>query len=642
MNKLAKIYQLALAKLHTHKACSLAVVMFISGLFGILIISSMVANGLLNNIESLHKNSLNDQHIVSVIKAPSDTFEMQRIMRDPALIADAKQRYQSLVERKISEAKKLGIEYNQASDQPPYTQSSDGIETLLINDQNHITQQILNEKYADELLIDEEELTELAKRYNAAKIYSEELYKIKNNSALISMPNGHENFYSAADIDNINQEHAGQPINGDDLIIAPPEITSQLTLPSSANWQPDSKSLPIILPQNSIEQLLNLEPLPTSASTQQISERLNIIRQNLANIQFSMCYRNDISLAQIKQAITQQKEITANQNNPNYQKPSLLYSLPNDTSCQNAVIASDTRTAAQKLADNNQKQFNQMFGKDTEPISQLIHFKVVGISPSSSDAYNFAKNQLYNDIINQTLQTTRVRGQIIPSELYNQLPNKNEYASIFTEKSINPILSNDNKRYYLTFSSANDANNFINQQGCTTKNNGSCEPAGNPYQINIISTDSALARLKSMAEQWFVYIILGAVILATVITWAAFRRIIINSRPETATLQVIGFRRAEIGLVYVLYALILIIIVAFCANLIGLIGANIISAQFAKSLAIQLQYNLGLINFTETMNLIGVNKIQLIIIFITCVASIFMGFIVPLIYNLRRKPSEDL
>ena len=94
--------------------------------------------------------------------------------------------------------------------------------------------------------------------------------------------------------------------------------------------------------------LLKLEKLPASASAEAKFERLKNIRDNITNLSFKMCYRNSASLELIQQTLQQNKEIAANQNNKDYKKPSLLYGLPNPTTCENTPVISDKRTIEEK------------------------------------------------------------------------------------------------------------------------------------------------------------------------------------------------------------------------------------------------------------------------------------------------------
>ena len=254
-------------------------------------------------------------------------------------------------------------------------------------------------------------------------------------------------------------------------------------LPDNAGWKPDGLSLPIILPQNVIERLLKLEKLPASASAEAKFERLKNIRDNITNLSFKMCYRNSVSLELIQQVLQQNKEITANQNNKDYKKPSLLYGLPNPTTCENAPVISDKRTAEEKKQAANQKLFDTRFGKETTAVSKLLLLKWLACLLAISEVLNPEQKQqrekarTTNDMISGVLRTEGV-GQVIPRSLYDKLPNKADYADLFTYEPLYIMGNEDNKHRFVEFANASDAQKFIDEQGCTVQYDNSCKPIG--------------------------------------------------------------------------------------------------------------------------------------------------------------------
>lgn len=393
MIKLTDAALLAYTKLRTRTIRTFITVLLTSILFGILVAASLAANGLLSGINAFRKDGLTSRYIVSVHNAPTDGDESYETTRDPKIIAEAKKRYEAIVTQKTAEAKRLGLEYSHVNDQPPYSQSPDGITQLSITDPNDITRKLLKEKYSSTPAFDEAKLSKLATQYGAIKTFTEESYHIKKGSVLSPLTDGKESFYDTSDEAEVNARYVTPPVNSSSMSITPHEITEGIILPDSAGWKPDGSSLPIILPQNVIEQLLKLERLPASASAKDKFERLKIIRDNITNLSFKMCYRNSASQELIQQTLQQNKEIAANQNNKDYQKPKLLYKLPDPTMCENAYISSDNRTAEEKKLAANQKIFDAKFGKETDAISKFITFKVVGMSPGSNEVLNPEQRQ---------------------------------------------------------------------------------------------------------------------------------------------------------------------------------------------------------------------------------------------------------
>lgn len=639
---------LAYTKLRAHKLRTLITVLLASILFGILITASLTINGLFWGIEVFRKEGLTSRYIVSVFNAPPDSDEFYRTLRDPKLIAEAKKRYKLLVEQKIAEAKRLGIEYSHINDQAPYERSPEGEERLVFNDQSGIVGQLLKEKYGATPAFDDEKLSHLAKQYGAMKTFTEEHYNIKRGAVLIPLVDGKEVFYDDSDRAEASTKYITPPINSSSLPLAPHETTAGVILPNNAGWKPDGSSLPIILPQNVIEQLLNLEKLPASASAEAKFERLKTIRNNIAKLSFKMCYRNSASQALIKQTLQQKKEIATNKNNKDYQKPTRIYEMPDPTACANAFVVSDTRTIQQKQQDTKQEAFDAKFGKETTAISKFITFKVVGMSPGSSEVLNpkqereREKARTASDILAEILRADGV-GQAIPRSLYNQLQNKADYADLLTYEPLHLMGNEDNKRRFVEFTNASDAQKFIDEQSCTIQYDNSCTPLGHPYQATLaFSNSAALDDAQNIIQQWSIYIMAGVMALAALIMWITIGRTIVDGRHETAVFRAIGFKRIDIALIYMLYATILSVLTAGLAGVIGFLGAHVLNSQFAPQLTAQAQYGFGAISSNNTVSLIGVNTEQLGTILLACVVTGLFSAVPPLVRNVRRSPIQDM
>lgn len=648
MIKLTDATLLAFTKLRARKLRTGVTVILAGLLFGVLITASLMVNGLFSSINAFRQEGLTSRYIVSVFNAPVDVNELYKTMRDPQLIAKAKQRYEDIVKRKTAEAKRLGIEYSHINDQPPYSQDSDGVVRLSINDPNGITQQLLKERYSKELAFDDSKLEKLARQYGAIDTFAEEYYAVKKGSTLVPLVNGKEAFYDSSNEVEVNVKYTVPPVNSTQLTVAPDQITKMLTLPNTAGWKPDDASLPIILPQNSVEQLLHLEKLPNNASTSQKLERLKVVRKRVNDLRFTMCYRNDVSLAQIQQALQQKKEIVANKDKKDYQKPKLIYDLPDPSACQNALIGSDERTQDEKSYDEKQKQFDETFGKVTTPISKMVTFKVVGVSPGSSEILNPEQEQqrekarTASDIVSDMLRAEGI-GQAVPLTLYNSMPNKEEYADIFTYEPTYLLGNEDNKRRFVEFARAADAQKFIDEQGCTVQYDNTCKPAGNPYQTMLaFSNSAALDDTQKLIQRWLLYAMVCVMTLAVIIMWITIGRTVVDGRHETAVFRAIGFKRSDITLIYILYTVMLSVLVAVFAVGTGLVVAVLINSHLSPALTAEAQYGFGIVSEGSSINLIRVNKQQIGGILAACFAVGLLSTVPPLIRNVRRSPIRDM
>ena len=641
---------LAFTKLRSRKIRTIITVLLASLLFGVLIAASLVMTGAFRSVESFREDGLTSRYIVSVYpNISSDSNTLYKLRRDPQAIAEAKKRYEKLVEEKKAEAEKLGLPYTQASDQPPYTQQPDGTEVLAMSDRNGIVNGLTKEYFADKPSIDDVKLKEVSQRYHAKDIFSSRYLQTLRGSTLDVLPNGKEVFYDQADEAERNANYIAPIINKDMMILAPPEITTPFMLPNNAGWKPDEISIPIILPQNAVERLLNKDT--TATDKMSAVDKLAYLRQlraDAANLTVQACYRNDASNALIQQTVQQQKDIKANEGKDDYEKPSVIYKLPDATKCEDPSIASDTRTDEQKKQDENQDLFDRKFSDKTDPESYFVTFKVVGISPAQTSGLgsNQLKEQASNigDILDSLLKTEGV-GQVIPRSLYDQLDStaKGKYANLFTFTPIYAIGNVDDLARYVEFSNAQDAQKFIDEQSCTTQMDGVCKPIDRDYQLSLSFTNSAaLDDIQSKAQEWFRYAMLAVIILAAVIMWITIGRAIADGRHETAVFRAIGFKRGDIAAVYILYTVLLSVLVAVFATGIGYLGAYITNQQLAPSLTTQAQYGFGGIDMTKEVNLIGFDQQQLMLILMACLATGLLSMIIPLIGNVRRSPIRDM
>lgn len=648
MIKLADTALLAFTKLRSRKIRTIITVLLASLLFGVLIAASLVMTGAFRSIESFREDGLTSRYIVSVYPNPSsDTLTQLR--RNPKLISEAKKRYEKLVEEKKAEAKKLELSYTQASDQPPYTESPDGKgEMLALNDKNGIVFDLLQEYFKDKPVIDDTKLKEAAQQYHAIKLFNSTYRQVLRSSTLDVFPNGKEMFYDQTDDAERNANYVAPIINKEAMTLAPSEITAPFMLPNNANWKPDGTSIPIILPQNSVERLLGNDTTIDKMSATDKLAHLKKLREDAAGLTVQACYRNSASTSLIQQTIQQQKEMKAGENDKDYQKPKVIYELPDPTKCENPRIISDTRTAEEKKQDDNQELFDKKFSDKTNPESHFVTFKVVGISPAESESVNPADMEKQasniNDIVDDLLKTSGV-GQVIPQSLYSELDDaaKEKYANLFTFTPTYFIGNEDDTQRYVEFANVEDAQRFIDEQGCTVAVEGVCKPIERRYQLSLAFTNSAaLDDIEGKAQEWLRYATLAVIILAAVIMWITIGRAIADGRHEAAVFRAIGFKRGDIAAVYILYTIMLSVLVAVVAAGIGWLGAYIADQRFAPPLTVQAQYGFGGLDMTKEVNLIGFDQQQLLLILIACFATGLLSMIIPLVGNVRRSPIRDM
>lgn len=639
MIKLTDASVLALTKLRTHKVRTLFTIIASGILFALLVAGSLVTTGILDSIKVFTKNTLNDRYIVQVNKA-FDPTTIPALMRSKTLISRAKEIHTQTIEAKKTEAKKLGIIYDSASEPLPYViRGSNSEEVLSIN--NPATGQALFEYFKDRPTFNDDELNKIAIKYHAIDIFDSTLGSLKPRSSLTVLKDGKESFVDSSSPETETATYE-QPFFSNGISIFPRQLAESFMLPNAANWQPTSGQLPIILPQDKLEQLLGIPPLQEHASAQTQLERIKEIRAKATALEFAACYRNDISLAQIQQAFSATAEIAQNTSNKDYKKPHLIYGLPDSSRCESASIVSDTRTDTEKNLGLKQKTFDTLFGKVTDPVQYMVHFKVVGISPKENNGRQGGA-QSGKDIIQDTLTTGSI-GTGIPADLYQQVPAKQKYDSDILVNQTNYLFGNtDNTVRYVEFNNPDDALKFINEQSCKMQYDNTCQPAGRQYQATLQFSNSAAIRdLSNQTARVFTYSLLGVIALATIIMGITVGRTIADGRKETAVFRAIGFKRIDITLIYLIYTLVLSLLIALLAFSTGYLTTVVIDGIYGPGLTATAQLTFSGTDLSKEFALLGINSEQLLIILSACIATGLVSALPPLLHNVRRNPIQDM
>lgn len=74
----------------------------------------------------------------------------------------------------------------------------------------------------------------------------------------------------------------------------------------------------------------------------------------------------------------------------------------------------------------------------------------------------------------------KVLGRLYRARSMIKSPNKADYADLLTYDPLYLIGNEDNKRRFVEFANASDAQRFIDEQSCTVQYDNSCKPIGHP------------------------------------------------------------------------------------------------------------------------------------------------------------------
>lgn len=640
MIKITDAGLLAISKLRAHFLRTVLTMLLASVLFGALIAASLIMTGLFTGLQLFREDGLNGRYLVQVARVYGGEEAKDDILKDPNLVADAKYRHKQLVAEKTAEAKKLNIPYDSTDDRKPTKVGRNGYERMIRTDTTGIVQAILTEKFGGQPALDDNKLQEVAKKYGAKTILTEQRLGVAKNESLEVFKDGKEEFKDSSD----QTQNRTDQVFDSYFTMTPSEIASPFMLPDQGGWRPNSGMLPIMLTQDKAERLMGMSPLPANASADDKLARLKEVRHRAKDFSFQACYRNSASLEKIESILATQREMEVAKNDPKYKKPSLIYALPDPTRCENPTVQTDTRNKTEKKQTQDKEAFDKKFGKNTEMVSRFIKFKLVGILPgdSKNSSGNGQQARSISDLLQSVLKTDGF-GQMIPEALYSQIQDKSAFAPILTYTPQYFMGPEDNKNRYVEFADSKSAQKFIDEQGCSIQPNGSCSPKGRPYAADFaFSNSSALDELRQLTQRWFSYAMIGVTLVAVGFMLIAIGRVISDGRRETAIFRAIGFTRADIGTIYVTYTILLTLGVMIFALAIGMLLAGIVDAAWAPSLTAQAQFGFGALDLTKKISLFEMNVGQISGILIICALAGIVSMAFPLMQGLRRNPINDL
>jgi ABC-type lipoprotein release transport system permease subunit len=624
---------LASTKLRSRRIRTIITVIISGLLFAGLITVLIASQGVSNSINDFMKEGLNNRYIV---QAQIDPPLSGGVLEKQDLKTRAQQIYNQTIINKKAEAKTLGIDYDSSTEVNPIVNRSNmsgqQTETMLLP-RGSSAQQAINEYIQKHPNPGLDQLKLASAQYNPTD-YFKTTSASYGSGSIVTMQNGLENFDTTDQYNNSQQDILKtSTIERADAQITEPFILKKLSNNSNQG------SIPIIITYYEAEQLLNLPTSNKNAPTEQQLLRIKDLYAKAGAITFSACYRNSVSQNQISTAIRQAVDIAKNKSNKDYQKPNLIYGLPANNSCDAATITSDTRSAAEKELAEKQDKFLKDFGDTVDPVQHKFIFRVVGLTPSQTNSSTTTLGGLLQNIVGSSLNGTIT----IPNDMLDKSSNAALFKSLFFPEQNNDMLGLPSDTYYVEFSDANDARNFIAEKSCTTRADGTCATVDKLFQLNSFGSNSiALQDLQKTFLYYFEIAIATITLIAVIIMSGMIGRQITDNRRETAVFRAIGAKRIDIVGIYSLYAFCLSVYVALFALVIGLGLAFGIDQYLWKEATLQAQLLFGATNTAREFHFFDINLFGLAIIPLIIIISGFISTIFPLVRNVRRSPIKDM
>lgn len=626
MIRLADAAILALTKLRTRKVRTIVTVVTASLLFSILVFAVAVSGGIIESAKRFTSGDLSERYLVNVqaMNAVDDLYgnsdtQARAVELQTKVVADKK-----------AAAKRLGLEYDPLTEPKPVEENESG---KYLNTESLAARQAVAEYHAKQPT-PLDATKQLAGKYHPKAYYTFAQSIVDGRMKL--MKNNAEDF-NEKPANGMAYSPTQDIVNGWyylDASVVKPFLVDQKYLDAQLN----KSDLPIVAPYSKVEAALGLEQLPKTASPKQQLDRINDVRARAATVTFTTCYRNGVSQMQIDEAMRVAKEIEQNKKNQEYQKPSLIYNLPDAGSCASASIKSDTRSLSEKQLASKQLEFNREFGETVDPVQQKVTFRVVGIAPNGYGLESFTSvDGLISMIAGSSLQGMWV----VPQDMYDALPNDakaaydmfNPASGVATHRIDRPYVGQ-----LVEFEDAASAKAFVSEQGCSGFDCGT----GKPF-LSYFGSNSVLVQdLADSVTQ--VLTVAGLIIagVAALIMMGMVGRVIGDSRRETAVFRAIGARRNDIRAIYTTYTIFLSLLVAAASIVIGVAAALWFNAQFSLATTVRAQLTFVGVEAGQEFHLFSFWWQAILIIICLVVAAGLVSMLLPLARNLARSPIKDM
>jgi len=655
MIRLRYSLKLAFTKLHSKRGMLAASIIVSSLLFAVLIAGIIIFSGAEKSANDFVKKANNNKYLVQVNPViPNTVFSydnpipVSEIHRIKAL----EKEYYSNLQAKY---KLLGLTYDKTTEVSAFVPVSYMSASLPEEQRVNINYSspviILDQtlKIQNYIKIAKNKLTDLqtiGKKYDASGYYANTATGFSIIPSMMLVQNGKENF---GDMEMktggsssygyvTNAIHNGNYSFSDDLLL------QRYLLPETERGE--AKGIPVVVSAQEAVTLfgkdksIGNEPTDTKAKTTWLKE----IQSKMNGYTYQSCYRNSTELAKITKAQRDYVDIINNKDNKDYQKPSLIYSLPSEP-CGAAIVQSDTRTSDEKKADAKVIEDQKKLGEYEEPKHVLLVFQIVGIfnaqpySNYTDDVQSYLKNLLNVNSIDWTA--------IIPKQLYNKLPNDMKFESLaLSAKSSNfyvDIANSQNEAglstRILEFATIDKARLFMQQETCPNEQTD-CKKlfSSSAYGSNYLILDE-IGKIFQKVMSYALPIVLG---LAAVIIWFTMARVMADNRKETAVYRAMGAKRRDIVVIYLIYSGIIAMFIAVFASTVGIIVAYVVNASYGQTLTDIAVASFGIINESARFSLFDITSPLLWLVVLSIFAVSLVAIIQPLIRNVMRSPIDDM
>lgn len=632
MIRLVDAWTLAMTKLRTRKLRTITTAVLASLLFAIIVFGFTTMRGNLDSYARYSKNGLSERYIAQVMywDSPNQTLDLS----GKEIINKAKERNQQVIAEKTADAKRLGIFYDAAMEDPVTMTSEYEYEGKpYLNSGNYAAREVIAEAEAS-LTTNAQRVKDIAAAYHPTNFYETKSFGDTGNLSV--MYGGKETRIS--DPRDTNTKGAYLGADSTDSITSLSYLSQSVVesfFLDGADLTPaktTTDEIPIVIPYSQAERALGLASLPKTATNDEKLARFNEVKQNAVNLTIQACYRNGASQDLIAATEQQIADAEKHKDDATYQEPSQVYALPSATSCGAAVVTKDTRSAAEKRETAAQHEFNVKYGIEQEAIQRKITLRVVGLA---SGTPNYSSIDSLSSLFLLFGGSSLSGVWVVPSELVDEtiqdviIPQSDTQwwsQSLFTLANL------------VEFNSAEDQRKFMDNESCSDGWCGESKPYVTSFGSNSVLMDDIAEKMTRG-----LLIAVGIVsAIAALLMIGMVGRVVTDSRRETAVFRAIGARRNDIRAIYTMYVSAFSLIIALTAILLGTAAAAVVNVFTTDSLTTTMHLLYVESRETAPVSLVGFWPEALALVIAVMVFVGLFAMLLPLSRNLARNPLKDM
>ena len=633
---------LAHTKLRTHKVRT-GLTLGVAGiLFGLILGVIFAAQGVFDSVERFSEEGLADRAIVAVSKWSDAYYNQYEHAEDEDFIAEVKATQEALVVKKTAAAKKYNVPYDAKSEDPS---------PIIIDKETK------KERISDDFMESSIVMQVVEKRSQAAHkpldikafLTPYPSAKVLPGNAAVNTADGSIYFMREGREEAMRPESERKKSNGGQygqfetsIQVLNDTITRPFVTIDAFDY--DKGEIPGVVSYSHAEELLGLKKLPKASTNQEKLDRLAEVRQRLPEVTASFCYRNSTSQALLSTAMAQQKEIERNKNNKDYVMPSIIYTIPDDTSCGAVTIEKDTRTPAEKRQADALVSYQKEIGEyPGEPEQQKVIMRAIGLSGDApTDQIAGSAGAMVTGLLGSWLSYGN--NWTIPNAMLARVPESLRPTTLFPdpndEKGRNEALGKmiHIESYLVEFSDMQEAREVLERGGIF----------GGPMIDNTLSVApfGSGTLMVHEVKRWFEIGLLWALAIvggvAFIILAGLIGRMVSDGRRESAVFRAIGARRIDIGRIYSMYTLLLALRVVIFAVVLALVVAFAVDLWLSADATTAARLAYAAVDTTKEFHFISIWTWYVPAILGAIVVVSLLASIIPILLGARRNPITDM